>query len=58
MTKTEAMEELGVETLAKLADVLSVSPSAVSQWPEKLPPHAVRRVESVLYRRVRRVKHR
>lgn len=53
MTKTDAMESLGCDTLAKLAEVLGVTPSAISQWPEKLPPHAIRRVESVLYRRVR-----
>lgn len=54
MTKTEAMEALGVDKYQKLAEVLSVSPAAVSQWPEDLPPHAVRRVESVLYRRIPR----
>lgn len=52
MTKTDAMESLGVETLAKLADVLGITPAAVSQWPEELPPHAIRRVESVLYRKI------
>lgn len=54
MTKQDAMDELGVETLAKLADVLGVSPAAVSQWADPLPPHALRRVHAVLYRRIKR----
>lgn len=57
MTKQEAMDELGCDTLARLASALNVTPAAVSQWPDPLPPHAVRRVEAALYRRVRRVKH-
>lgn len=52
MTKQEAMDELGVYTLAKLAEVLKVTPSAVTQWPDPLPEHAVRRVHATLYRRI------
>jgi pyrroloquinoline quinone (PQQ) biosynthesis protein C len=58
MTKQDAMEELGCDTLKELAEALGVTPSAISQWPDPLPDHAVRRVESRLYRRVRRVKYR
>lgn len=63
MTKQDAMEALGCDTLTQLADVLNITQGAVSQWPDPLPPHAVRRVESVLYRRIstrgkRRVQHR
>jgi DNA-binding transcriptional regulator YdaS (Cro superfamily) len=51
MTKKRAMKLLGVDTLAALADALEVSPSAVSQWTDPLPKHAVRRVQAALYRR-------
>lgn len=53
MTKKDAMDELGCENLTRMADVLGVSLSAVSQWSDPLPIHAVRRVEAKLYRRVR-----
>jgi len=52
MKKTEAMERLGATTQTEFADRLGISQSAVSQWPEELPEHAVRRVESRLYRRI------
>ncbi len=59
MTKEDAMQELGCNTLTQLADILNVSLAAVSQWSDPLPDSAVRRVESVLYKKVtRRVKHR
>ena len=54
MTKQDAMDELGCETLTQLADALGVSLAAVSQWSDPLPDSAVRRVESVLYRRKKR----
>jgi len=54
MTKQDAMDELGVETLAKLAEVLNVSPSAVSQWTDPLPEYAVRRVHAKLYKKISR----
>jgi len=50
MTKQDAMDELGCETLTELADAVGVTLSAVSQWSDPLPPHAVRRVEARLYR--------
>ena len=58
MTKTEARESLGCDTDAQLAEALNLTRGAISQWPEKLPEHAIRRVESALYRRTRRGKHR
>jgi hypothetical protein len=54
MTKQEAMESFGCETLTQLADVLNVSLSAISQWTDPLPESAVIRVESALYRRKKR----
>lgn len=51
MTKQEAMEELGCDTLTQLAEALNITLGAVSQWPEKLPEHAIRRVHAALYRR-------
>jgi hypothetical protein len=54
MTKQDAMDELGCETLTQLADTLGVSLAAVSQWTDPLPASAIRRVESALYRRNRR----
>ena len=58
MKKQEAMDSLGCNTLTELAEAVSLSKGAISQWSDPLPPHAVRRIESVLYRRARRVKHR
>jgi hypothetical protein len=54
MTKTEARELLGCANDAQLADALNITRGAISQWPEQLPEHAQRRVESYLYRRVNR----
>jgi len=54
MKKSQAMELLGARTQTELADRLGISQAAVSQWPEELPEHAVRRVESRLYRRIKR----
>lgn len=56
MTKQEAMDELGCDTLAELARALDVTPAAVSQWSDPLPPHGERRVLAKLYKRVRRGK--
>lgn len=50
MTKQDAMDELGCRGVVELARALNVSHSTVSMWPDVLPEHAVRRVESVLYR--------
>jgi predicted transcriptional regulator len=52
MKKQEAMELLEARTQTELADRLGISQAAVSQWSEELPEHAVRRVESQLYRRI------
>lgn len=51
MTKKDAMDAFGCETLTQLAGVLKVSLSAISQWTDPLPESAVMRVESALYRR-------
>lgn len=52
MKKQEAMDLLGARTQTEFADRLGISQAAVSQWPEELPEHARRRVESVLYRKI------
>lgn len=52
MKKQEAMDLLGCRNLTELADALSLSKGAVSQWRDPLPESAVRRVESKLYRKV------
>jgi hypothetical protein len=54
MTKQDAMDEFGCKNLAQLARVLNVTPAAISQWSDPLPDIAVRRVESALYRRIKR----
>lgn len=56
MTKQEAMDELGCENLAELARALDVTPAAVSQWSDPLPPHGERRVLAKLYKRTSRRK--
>lgn len=52
MTKQDAMEALGCDNLTQLADALKITNGAISQWSDPLPPHAVRRVEATLYRRI------
>ena len=49
MTKQDAMDEFGCDTLTQLADKLGVTLSAVSQWTEPLPEHAERRVHAALF---------
>ena len=53
MTKQDAMDELGCDTARQLADALNITESAISQWTDPLPEHAIRRVESAIYRRIR-----
>jgi len=48
------MDALGCENLAELSRAIDVTPSAISHWSDPLPPHAVRRIEAVLYRRISR----
>lgn len=57
MTKQEAMDRLGCENLAELSRAINVTPSAISHWSDPLPPHAIRRIESVLYRKIGGRKH-
>ena len=54
MTKQDAIDALGCENLAELSRAIDVTPSAISHWSDPLPPHAVRRIEAVLYRRISR----
>ncbi len=58
MTKAEARELLGCDNDAQLAEALYLTLGGVSQWSDPLPEHAIRRVESRLYRKVRRGTHR
>ncbi len=51
MTKTEAIQCCG-GTVQALADAVGVSGSAISQWPEELPPRLRDRVQAALYRRL------
>ena len=49
MKKTAAIELLG-GTVADVAREVGVSPQAVSQWPEDLPPRIIDRVQAALWR--------
>ena len=50
MNKQKAIDLLG-GTPAKAAAEIGVTPSAVSQWPEELPPRLADRVLAALARR-------
>jgi transposase-like protein len=50
MLKTKAVELLG-GTISAVAAAVGVSPSAVSQWPDELPPRIEDRVLAALARR-------
>lgn len=49
MNKTEAIELLGGSTTAT-ARAVGISPSAVSLWPDELPPRIADRVQAALWR--------
>lgn len=49
MKKTEAIRRLG-GTPTAAARAVGVSPSAVSAWPDELPPRIRDRVEAALWR--------
>jgi len=50
VTKDEAITLLGGSPSAAAA-AIGITPSAVSQWPELLPPRLVDRVQAALWRR-------
>lgn len=52
MLKSEAIEALG-GTLASAAREIGITPQAVGQWPEELPPAIRDRVEAAFWRRIR-----
>lgn len=49
MKKTEALDLLG-GTPAAVARAIGITPSAVSQWPDDLPPTIADRVQAALWR--------
>lgn len=49
MDKAEAIRLLG-GTQAAAAEAVGVTPQAVKQWPEKLPPRIADRVQAALWR--------
>ena len=51
MLKVKAFQLLGVESLSEAAALIGVSPSAVSQWPDVLPPRIEDRVLAALARK-------
>lgn len=50
MLKTEAIELLGGSPTAA-AEAIGISPQAVSQWPDDLPPRIQDRVDAALARK-------
>mgnify|MGYP003399826855 FL=1 len=50
MLKTEAIDLLGGTVTAAAAEI-GVTPSAVTQWPDELPPRLVDRVQAALWRK-------
>jgi len=49
MLKTRAIELLGGSVTAA-ADAIGITPQAISQWPETLPPRIADRVQAALVR--------
>jgi transposase-like protein len=49
MNKARAIELLG-GTVTAAAQEIGVTPSAVTQWPDELPPRLVDRVQAALWR--------
>lgn len=54
MTKQEAINLLG-GAVAHAAELIGVTPSAISQWPDDLPPRIVDRVQAALWRKANNV---
>jgi transposase-like protein len=52
MLKSEAIKALG-GTVAAAAREIGITPQAVGQWPEELPPAIRDRVQAALWRRDR-----
>lgn len=50
MLKTDAITELG-GTVAAAARAIGITPQAVGQWPDELPPAIRDRVQAVMWRR-------
>lgn len=50
MKKTEAIDLLG-GTVTTAAEAIGITPSAVTQWPEDLPPRIADRVYAALARK-------
>lgn len=50
MLKSEALEALG-GTVAAAAKAIGITPQAVGQWPDELPPAIRDRVQAALWRR-------
>lgn len=50
MDKTEAIRLLG-GTTTTVAEAIGITPQAVSDWPETLPPRIADRVLAALYRK-------
>jgi hypothetical protein len=50
MLKSEAIKRLGGTTTAA-AQAIGITPQAVNDWPDKLPPRIEDRVLAALYRR-------
>lgn len=50
MLKTEAIQLLGGTTTA-VAEAIGITPQAVSDWPDELPPRIEDRILAALYRR-------
>lgn len=50
MLKTEAIQKLG-GSLASTAEAIGITPQAVSQWPDILPPRIADRVHAAIARK-------
>lgn len=51
MHKTDAIQLLGDGVMSAAAQEMGISPAALSQWPEELPPRLADRVQAALWRR-------
>lgn len=54
MKKSEAIQALG-GTVTSAAREVGITPQAVGQWPDELPPAIRDRVQAALYRRARAI---
>lgn len=55
MTKTDAIRALG-GTISSAARAIGITPQAVGQWPDELPPAIRDRVQAALWRRAQGAK--